>query len=157
MTVEQELYNSLLMYPSIFPNRWSAYHHWFCVLGNGYEWVDGDLCYPDIKKYTITDAVKKHFKLHLEDESQFDYKSLLVHNISRCKQAILDSLNTEQRMRDFTQKVDFIYPLGKGTKLSNLPDDIKPDWEEAVMLFRKWLKDNYNTLSINNKKYVDAL
>jgi len=41
MTVKSELRAALLLYPSIFPNKWAVYHHWFLVNGNGYSWKKG--------------------------------------------------------------------------------------------------------------------
>ena len=63
MTVEQTVRQSLLMYPSVSRNRWDAYEHLFCVIGNGYDWKDGELVYaidtekPENTNPSIQDAV----------------------------------------------------------------------------------------------------
>lgn len=62
MTVKTQLKHCLLNFPRIFPNALSVYDHWFCVIGNGYEWKDGELIVPykQDKKYsakTIKQAV----------------------------------------------------------------------------------------------------
>ena len=41
------------MYPTIFPNKWAVYHHWFIVNGNGYRWEKGQLVCDEKEDITI--------------------------------------------------------------------------------------------------------
>lgn len=43
MNFEQQIYYSCAAYSSIHPNRAAALNHLFCVIGNGYEWANGEL------------------------------------------------------------------------------------------------------------------
>lgn len=43
MNFEEQIYYSCAAWASIHPNRASALDHMFCVNGNGYEWVNGEL------------------------------------------------------------------------------------------------------------------
>ena len=43
MTLKNNIRESLLYYPSIFVNALDVLHHLYCVNGNGYEWVNGEL------------------------------------------------------------------------------------------------------------------
>ena len=43
MNFQDSLYFSLAAYANIHPNRAAALNHFFCVNGNGYEWVNGQL------------------------------------------------------------------------------------------------------------------
>lgn len=44
-TVAETMRHCLLNYPLIFPCPKAAAIHWFTVIGNGTEWVNGELVY----------------------------------------------------------------------------------------------------------------
>lgn len=124
MTVKDALKRSLLNYPTIFPNAFSVYHHWFCVVGNGYEWKDGELVHKIIPGYEDNLAedkdqaiirylndnlinewkedgtARRFLKLNMSDEEDIT-KYVIRHN----KDVIEDIkriIDIEQRMKDFT-------------------------------------------------------
>jgi hypothetical protein len=43
MDFRNTLYVSMAAYSSIHPNRAAVLNHFFCVIGNGYEWINGEL------------------------------------------------------------------------------------------------------------------
>jgi len=49
MNVENTVRTTLLEYPRIFRNSLDVYNHLFCVIGNGYEWINGELVEPYLK------------------------------------------------------------------------------------------------------------
>jgi hypothetical protein len=51
MTAQDTIYVQLASYACIFPNRGAALNHLFCVLGNGYQWEDGQLVH--VERYPI--------------------------------------------------------------------------------------------------------
>jgi hypothetical protein len=155
MTVKESLRISLLLYPSILQNKWAVYHHWFAVNGNGYEWENGELV--DIcgeKNVTITEAINKHFKYRTKNifKSTFIFK----YNIKELKNDILATINVKNRTTDFTQTEE-LYPLCEYAKILNIPNDIKPDWLDAIKEFYDYLIKNYDNFSENDKSYIDKI
>lgn len=73
MTAEQTVKHSLMFYPSITYNKMSAYNHLFATIGNGYEWVDGELVSMDNPSYSKDDydmlklAICHHLESRLSD------------------------------------------------------------------------------------------
>ena len=65
MKVEQTIQLMTDNYPSIFYNRQTCLNHLFCVIGNGYKWVNGELVNeedkPYIKEYSKKDITKAIF------------------------------------------------------------------------------------------------
>lgn len=47
MTPEKTIKCCLIYYPNLFSNRADVLNHLFLTVGNGYEWVNGELVYKD--------------------------------------------------------------------------------------------------------------
>lgn len=47
MRAEDQLQYMADFYPELFPTRKHALNHLFCVLGNGYDWINGELIDDD--------------------------------------------------------------------------------------------------------------
>lgn len=45
MTLEETIQSMYDYFPDLFQERWQAINQLFIVIGNGYEWVDGELVY----------------------------------------------------------------------------------------------------------------
>ena len=61
-SVEQTVRNDLLLWPSLQVNRFNVLHHLFCVIGNGFEWKNGELIETGskgCKDVSIEEAVKR--------------------------------------------------------------------------------------------------
>lgn len=85
MTLKDTLRNTILLYPNMY-NALKVYNHLFCVIGNGYEWVDGELVDKSNEQRPIwrNEAVK-HIIEDLMNESSVendieDVKSILKLN-----------------------------------------------------------------------------
>jgi len=155
MTVKESLKNSLLLYPSIHQNKWAVYHHWFAINGNGYEWKNGELVdMYDNNSITMLQAINKHIKYRTKD--MFKNRFLFLYNISTLVYDIVTTLKLKKRISDFTQTEE-LYPLCEYAKILNIPNDIKPDWLEAVKEFYDYLIENYNNFSENDKFYIDKI
>ena len=71
--VDKEVKRILLNYPMLYPNALTVYNQLFCVIGNGYEWKNGELVYYDkseIKRnsMSVKTAVMSLLKEELIDE-----------------------------------------------------------------------------------------
>lgn len=78
-SVEQVVRNDLLLWPSIHVNRFSVLHHLFCVIGNGFEWKDGELVETgskEFKEVSIEDAIKRIIDDELSISDLISYKFL---------------------------------------------------------------------------------
>jgi len=115
MTVEKELKKCLLLYPSVFSNKWSVYHHWFCVGGNGYCWKNGELVdsNEDIE-LTIKDSIEKHFEIYITDINNSNDKLFdLKFYIERLKKQFFQIWILRIELRILLHKKYFIHFLIK--------------------------------------------
>lgn len=155
MTLEKQIRQSLLLHPSIFPNRWAVLHHLFIVNGNGYEWQDGELIDPtDQPEPTMADIVDKHFDFYLSDRRLIN--SSLGYSRDACKDAIKAMFNIEERIKDMTPTRDKLYPICGYAKILHVPQDVKPDWLEAAKGFYDHTIQNFS-LSKEEKSYFDQV
>lgn len=132
MTLKDTLRNMILLYPNMY-NALKVYNHLFCVIGNGYDWVDGELVDKSEKQRRVfrSDAVEHIIKDVLNESSVEndieDVKSILQLNDkefsevnilkeyvkSKKKELISDVLMTllyEVRMKDFNVPSAKNYP-----------------------------------------------
>lgn len=147
MTVKSELKHCLLNFPRIFPNALSVYDHWFCVIGNGYEWKDGELSVPykHDKKYSAKTAEQAVINLlqYAIIEDWTDEKSTILSiikafmeegpdNIKFIQNFVLSQnmqtmdyvemiFNTKNRMNDFSIPVDTVLSKRKDYKFTFYP------------------------------------
>lgn len=127
MTLEttiQEMFNSC---PLLFQTRKDCLNQLFCVIGNGYGWVSGELIN------------------HIQNNEEFykDYESKL--------KAQLDVNGKAEQKQILKQPKNLIeewmwYPLCKEySALYNYPKDIKEDWLEGIEETKRLLiKDGIN-------------
>jgi hypothetical protein len=156
MNVQDTLKSSLLTYPSIFPNKWSVYHHMFAVNGNGCEWINGELVDSSLDYVgTVKDAIELLYKKEVESINILNTPLNFI--FERLKEGTMLALDLENRMVDFTQTNKELYPLCKYAKILNIPDDIQPDWLEAAKEFYDYLLDSYSTFSLSDQKFIDEI
>lgn len=89
MKFEDQIYWSIAVWTSLHPNRLSVLNHLFCVYGNGYEWVNGQLVERDYMspgrslKYNLQFALSKRQKeidakhLYKIEENKFLWAELV--------------------------------------------------------------------------------
>lgn len=118
MTAENTLQWMMDFYPDLFPTRKHYLDHLFCVIGNGYEWVNGELVD--------------------NDEHSIRYK--MIQNIEHAHGMCEDLWNENRKLHEKIQKINpkhkipislqfKWYPPNKMYSfLYDYPSDIKPDW-----------------------------
>ncbi len=116
MRAENTLQYMADFYPELFPTRKHCLDYLFCTVGNGYEWINGELAHKGEyeKKYKLKKTIEKaEFKFE-QDWLRMNkfYKELY-----------------EKGSKKIPYEYDFEwYPLSKEySALYNYPDDIKPD------------------------------
>lgn len=122
MRAEDTLQYMADFYSELFPTRKHALNQLFCVIGNGFDWIDGELVDDDSKyekRYKLREPIKKAEFINEENWYQQNkfYRDLY-----------------EGEEKKIPWKYDFEwYPLcTRFSKLYNYPDDIKPDWKELL-------------------------
>ena len=110
-------------YPTLFPTRKHCLNHLFCVVGNGYEWVNGELVNNDneyAKRYKLVKPIEK---AKFRNESYWNGMNKFY--------TTLYNLGDKQKIPleyNFTW-----YPLSKKYfYLYNYPEDIKDDWRTLL-------------------------
>ena len=114
MRVEDTLQFMMDFHGSIFYSRQKCLDHLFCVIGNGYDWVDGELVENDSDTKTLLSRWKliKPIKYAKPTET-----------VSECGIIREDMYNRR------SLNVPKWYPLSKNySYLYNYPNDIKDDW-----------------------------
>ena len=112
----------------LYYNRQKCLNQLFCVVGNGYEWIDGELVdtREDTKnllsRWQLSNPI-----LHAEPTTGTlecgEFQEIMYGQIGR--------------------KVDKWYPLSKEfSYLFNYPLDIKPDWKALIEECRQMLIDD---------------
>lgn len=71
MTLQNNIRESLLYFPTIFDNALDVLHHMYCVIGNGYEWFNGELveCSGRERSISVKDAIEHNIARRLNSEN----------------------------------------------------------------------------------------
>lgn len=167
----------LTQYPSIFPDKSACYRHLFLVNGNGYEWVDGELVNvypsknePDFKDEdkAVADQIEKFGQTpnyeNVFGHEQYSYVRLDTRRHNMLIQFALDNIDLimEAEHVKFDTTIFMTYSGWDYCKLMQMPDDVKPDWLEAVKEVRHSLipcmyyAKKYGEYCTNNLKQMEA-
>lgn len=118
MTAENTLQCMMDFYPELFPTRQRALDHLFCTIGNGYEWVKGELvCDDDIfNRYEMKGQISRASGRYEDD-------------FERYRKFALERAKNDPNFKPNPRYSHSWYPLSKQYSfLYDYPDDIKPDW-----------------------------
>lgn len=146
MTLEQTIKQMVERYPMLFMHRAAALDHLFCVIGNGYEWIDGELVdkYPEdvvsdeeLERGGLT--LRKIIENHPDPQSEFYRTQMARYEAEDRAKANADKIAKP----DFHEWIpeDFkFYGTSNYSKINNLPKNIKPDWLAGAQETRELLK-----------------
>lgn len=118
MTAENTLQWMMDFDSDLFPTRQSCLDHLFCVIGNGYKWVNGELVSEDhlSERYVMMEQI-----VHA--------KSLYDETYEKRRNLELDLAKKIPGYQPNPKYIHHWYPLSKDYSfLYNYPPDIKPDW-----------------------------
>ena len=175
MTLHEYVKQLIMQYPSIFHNALLVYDHLFYVNGNGHEWHNGTLIEPDFKKMTVAECiaqvVQHNYELtknsifdRLKDEGHDKLAQKLKSNaydryITNLKEDIYTILHADELADDFsipTERWPYnfepfqFYPICEYAKCMNIPDDIDPEWLDAINKLNK-IKKEYEANGQNKR------
>lgn len=182
MNYKKTVKQMLMMHSSITKSRLDADDHLFAVIGNGYEWENGELVANDIKsEISKMDIILKILKRDIKESYHSNYSESELHfwcnkedkhieNLSSKDIADFVSYVTDEIYRDVRNQIKSIksvdsifdkyehiplkyergkwkiYPICEYSKLVDFPNDIKPDWAEAMYHFICWCLEHKECL-----------
>jgi len=112
---------SMKYYGDLFPKEKYYLEHLFFVIGNGYEWENGELV--DRRRRTEQDFIRERKEFR-------QWKKTLQRGSPRVTKAEL--LKFVKSLRKGKPKKRQIYPLCEYSAIVNFPKNIKPDWLAAA-------------------------
>ena len=171
MKVELTIQEMFDNYPTLFKDRSDCLNHLFCVIGNGYDWINGELV-EGPEDYSAEE--QKAFESRLKDGKAFQYNKLSLRAEAkeyyrrRLEKHPEESLNNalsrkldeeyfnsipddeyhkyERRKRWYFyvnipghERIDYHKEFAY---LWNYPEDIKPDWKEALEETKRLLRED---------------
>lgn len=118
MTAENTLQWMMDFYSDLFPTRQRCLDHLFCTIGNGYEWVNGELVCEDQlnKRYEMKEQIVCA-KAWYED--LYEQRQKVELELARKNPDYKPNLKYFHQWYTLSKKYSFLY---------NYPADIKPDW-----------------------------
>lgn len=132
MRAEEQLQYMSDFYSRIFPTRKHALNQLFCVIGNGFDWVSGELISDDNKYEKRYKLVKLITKAEFPNEEIWKQQHKFFTELYEGEES---KIPIEYRFE--------WYPLCKRfSYLYNYPDDIKPDWKELLEECRRMLQED---------------
>lgn len=130
MRAEDQLQYMSDFYPELFPTRKHALNQLFCVLGNGMEWVNGEL----VDKYS---KYEKRYKL-IQPIQKAEFPN--EESWEQQHKFFAELYEGEENKIPMEYQFEW-YPLCKRfSKLYDYPDDIKPDWKELLEECKEMLR-----------------
>ena len=145
---------------SAFQRREQALDHLFCTIGNGFEWVDGELVSNDEWK-TINpldeNGKAKQYNIYTKGKhrkEEYDriksnpctlelYNGFILNEDETLEQRFLEPKEDDDDLHE--EVIHTVYPLSlKYSYLFNYPADIKPDWLEGIKETYEYIIENIN-------------
>lgn len=128
MRAEDTLQFMMDFQSDLFYSRQKCLDHLFCTIGNGYDWVNGELVENDRDTKVLLS------RWQLVEPIKYAEPTENVVVVGRIKEDGWKRRNIE---------VPKWYPLSKRfSYLYNYPDDIKPDWKALLEECRQMLIDD---------------
>lgn len=164
-------------YPSLFLYEADVLHHLFFVIGNGYEWENGELVGRNMKKEDLIKEARESNRRFLLDSFNWaknnDSEPSFFENYYKKELALLDDPDyvKKKRRRELKRRKLWIeeshafrcpdgrigrqiYPLCEYSCIMTLPSDIKPDWLKAARKALQLIPSGYLSVSRTDKKWL---
>lgn len=166
MKLEETIQYLYDFYPGLYSNRKQALDQLFCVNGNGYEWVNGQLvsdwAMPENTVLVLGEdgkakrneervkAKREAYKVEFLERQQEEQKALLKSGIAPdhaeeiypTNDKYLDAFAERMVSLRVDDSKHTFYPLSNYSGLFNLPADIQEDWIEGAKETISYLKED---------------
>lgn len=139
MKAEDTLQKMIDLFPDLFQTRKHALDQLFCVIGNGFTWLNGELiCDDEFFKDDNTVWNRYSLNYHIE-RAKGQNEEIYWNGVKRHKH--LKEINTNHKIPIHYQFE--WYPLSKEySYLYNYPIDIKDDWKKILEETKKYLLED---------------
>lgn len=131
MTAENTLQWMMDFHSDIYPTRKHCLNQLFCVVGNGYEWIDGELVDTDPDEFTKRYKLKKSIDRAVSDNEEE------WHLMEACHKQL------KHIDPDYTIPIQYQfewYPVNKEySYITNYPQNITDSWKAALNECRELL------------------
>ena len=117
MTLELTIQYMFDTYPTLFKERADCLNHLFCVIGNGYGWQDGELCYG----LRASAGEIEYLTSRLVDGKAHQYKKISLREEARLREEKQIAEGWYKRYPDeYAEHLKQVY----AKTIANLPDDV---------------------------------
>lgn len=124
MKFEETIQNCFDYYPELFQSRISVLNQLFCTIGNGYEWVNGEL---------------------VDDEDLPTFNQLDENGKAKQYNIIEEDALFGTKIYALSDKYSY---------LINFPEDIKEDWLNGIKETFEYILNNYDESKDSEDSYV---
>lgn len=157
MSFKDHLRKVMLTYPSLFQNILPVYDHIFLTIGNGYEWMDGNLVYDGEESFCKTkeeslnrlneyyfNLTKEIHLIHTSGDETFN--NIVNRYIQETKEYTHNILNVENQLEDFSVPENYEFRIDKYSIIANIPDNVSYELLIIIKQFLKIIENNKDKL-----------
>lgn len=139
MKAEDTLQKMIDLFPDLFPTRKHTLNQLFCVIGNGFTWLNGELiCDDEFLKDNNTVWNRYSLNYHIK-RAKGQNEEIYWNGVKRHKH--LKEINSNHKI-PIHYRFEW-YPLLKEySYLYNYPIDIKDDWKKILEETKKYLLED---------------
>lgn len=131
MTAENTIQWMMDFYPDIYPTRKHCLNQLFCVIGNGYKWINGELVDADPDEFTKRYKFKKSVDKAVSRNEEHWY--LMADWHKQLKEIDPDyRIPAQYQFEWYPVYPDYAY-------ITNYPDNITDSWKAALNECRELL------------------
>lgn len=126
-------------------NRLTVDDHLFAVIGNGYEWKDGEIVY----------YVSDEYKNQLDSKPKSD-EAMKAH-YDKLYEKYKNKYNDYNPPTGAIYYRFQIYPICEYSLMYETPEDVKPDWKDAILHFINYILIHKELLTDKDEslKYIE--
>ncbi len=147
-TPKETIRRGLLNFPSLYQEPADVLHHLFAVIGNGFEWFDGNL----VSWYSEEKDADVWLQEQIDDAVNSNMPSLVLHyrQMQHSYQFIKDNIEDIIEHGDTRYAGDY-YPLSSYSRIMTVPDDVTDEWLKAAYQFASDALTAYRMKAMGSK------
>lgn len=158
MKLEEQLISDLLRFPSLFKSRVDLYDFYFCTIGNGMKWENGEIVSNDpdeqVQLKTIEDGINHVFDISDNEIANSTPRFML----SLLQDNILSIIKFGEWLHIMKFSEDNRpYGVYETSLICQIPEDVKPDWKQACIEYVDFLRKNEHLLDEKSIKLLNQI
>lgn len=170
MTPRDTIKLSVLNYPLISQTNGEIQHHLFIIIGNGYEWVNGELVdeYNERNFKTTKDAIHRLFEQYRDKDNCWKQvlkrtKKAYSYFLDSVEKQVLTILKSETMFDEplevyfDTIKEPLLFDISRYSKIYDLPSKMTKEWYDCVVNFLKHYEPYIQDDNIEQQSYIKEI